>query len=101
MRGFFDSGCASAQNDNEVEQGRKLSLTKLPFSGYNGKNKKSCEQKSMLAEAVREPCLVEMGTIKQAEHGLGAGVPIGRHFRVRPLKRQMRRQMPQIKVVPR
>ena len=39
------------------------------------------------ADPVREPCLVEMGTEKHAEHGPGAGVPIGRHARVRPLKR--------------
>ena len=38
-------------------------------------------------EPVREPCLVEMGTGKEAEHGPGAGVSIGRHSRVRPLKR--------------
>ena len=38
-------------------------------------------------EPVREPCLVGMGTGKEAEHGPGAGVSIGRHSRVRPLKR--------------
>ena len=36
---------------------------------------------------VREPCLVGMGTETEAEHGPGAGVSIGRHARVRPLKR--------------
>ena len=39
------------------------------------------------AQPVREPCLVEMGTETEAEHGPGAGVSIGRHARVRPLKR--------------
>ena len=38
-------------------------------------------------EPVREPCLVRMGTETDAEHGPGAGVPIGRHTRVRPLER--------------
>ena len=40
-----------------------------------------------IKEPVREPCLVGMGTGKAAEHGPGAGVSIGRHARVRPLKR--------------
>ncbi len=30
---------------------------------------------------------MERGTEKAAEHGLGVGVPIGRHTRVRPLLR--------------
>ncbi len=41
----------------------------------------------MQAETVREPRLVEGGTQEAAEHGLGAEMPIGRHFRVRPLTR--------------
>ena len=48
---------------------------------------KSEEEESTLADPVREPCLVEMGTGRTAEHGLGAEVSTGRHFRVRPLKR--------------
>ena len=36
---------------------------------------------------VREPRQVRGGTEEAAEHGLGAGMSIGRHFRVRPLKR--------------
>ena len=48
---------------------------------------KSYEQKSMLAEAVREPRFGGKGYGKAAEHGLGAEMSIGRHFRVRPLKR--------------
>ena len=49
--------------------------------------KKSCEKKSKLRYPVREPRLVERGTEKEAEHGLGAGMPIGSHPRVRPLLR--------------
>ena len=30
---------------------------------------------------------MEMGTVKEAEHGPGAGMSIGSHSRVRPLKR--------------
>ena len=45
---------------------------------------KGCEQESMLQEAVREPRLVRRGTGNVAEDGLGAGVSIGRHSRVRP-----------------
>ena len=41
----------------------------------------------MLAETFSEPCLVRVGTAEAAEHGLGAGVSIGSHSRVRPLKR--------------
>ena len=48
---------------------------------------KSCEEKSKLSEPVREPRKVRGGTIKAAEHGLGAGFSIGREPRVRPLKR--------------
>ena len=36
---------------------------------------------------IREPRLVEWGTKETAEHGLGVGVSIGRHARVRPLLR--------------
>ena len=62
---------------------------------------KGCEQESMLQEAVREPRLVRRGTGNVAEDGLGAGVSIGRHSRVRPSKRLMRQHKLQIKVVPR
>ena len=41
----------------------------------------------MLADTVREPRQVGGGTGKSAEHGLGAGMSIGSHPRVRPLKR--------------
>ena len=42
----------------------------------------------MLAETFSEPCLVRVGTAEAAEHGLGAGVSISRHSRVRPLLRE-------------
>ena len=45
---------------------------------------KGSEQESTLAESVREPRLVRRGTQDAAEHGLGAGMSIGRHSRVRP-----------------
>ena len=48
---------------------------------------KSCEGKSRLRYPVREPRLVERGTEKDPEHGPGAGMAIGSHSRVRPLKR--------------
>jgi len=41
----------------------------------------------MLAEPFREPCKVRVGTEQAAEHGLGAGLLIGKQLRVRPLKR--------------
>ena len=40
-----------------------------------------------LPKRSESPDLVEMGTQKQIEDGLGAEMSIGRHFRVRPLKR--------------
>ena len=48
---------------------------------------KSDEEKSMLAETFSEPGLVRAGTAEAAEHGLGAGVSISSHSRVRPLLR--------------
>ena len=48
---------------------------------------KGCEGKSRLRYPVREPCLVGMGTVKEVEHGPGAGLSISRQSRVRPLKR--------------
>ena len=47
---------------------------------------KSCEEKSKLSEPVREPRKVGGGTVKAAEHGLGAGLSIGRQPRVIPLQ---------------
>ena len=46
---------------------------------------KSCEEKSRLFDPVREPRKVGGGTAKAAEHGLGAGLSIGREPRVIPL----------------
>ena len=48
---------------------------------------KSCEEESTLRKPFREPCLVEMGRRSTVEDGLGAGMSIGRHSRVRPLRR--------------
>ena len=62
-------------------------LTKTAFLEYNSKVKGD-EEKSMLAETFSEPGLVRAGTAEAAEHGLGAGVSIGRHSRVRPLLRE-------------
>ena len=70
------------------KQEGKWILTKPHFSGYNVcYTGKSCEGKSKLSYPVREPWLVEMGTVKEAEHGPGAGMSICSHSRVRPLKR--------------
>ena len=41
----------------------------------------------MLRQPVREPRKVGGGTGKEAEHGLGAGLSIGRESRERPLTR--------------
>ena len=64
-------------------------LTKPALSGYNWQvqSRKSCEEESTRKEPFREPRLVERGTEEAAEHGLGAGMSIGRLPRVRPLKR--------------
>lgn len=45
---------------------------------------KGCEEKSRLRYPVREPWKVRVGTVKAAEHGLGAEPSILRRFRVRP-----------------
>ena len=67
----------------------------MPFQAIMcGTMDKSGEEKSRFLEPVREPCLVEMGTGKKAEHGLGAGQPIGRLSRVRPLERFLRQALP-------
>ena len=66
-----------------------LLLTKQPVSDYNEPIICKCgEKKSTLAETVREPSKVRVGTEEAAEHGLGAGLSIGRQLRVRPLQRQ-------------
>ena len=41
----------------------------------------------MPSETVREPLFGEKGYAEGAEYGPGAEMSIGRHFRVRPLKR--------------
>ena len=61
-------------------------LTKGSFSGYNNQDiKKSEEEKSTRNRPVREPCQVRVGTVADAEHGLGAGPSIGRRFRIAPV----------------
>ena len=49
---------------------------------------KGREQESRLWIPLREPRQVRGGTVEAAEDGLGAKMSIGRHFRVRPLKRR-------------
>ncbi len=49
---------------------------------------KGCEQESRLCRPVRELRLVERGAVTAAEDGLGAGMAIGSHSRVRPSLRQ-------------
>ena len=68
---------------------------------YNGSKWKSCEEKSRSQYPVREPRQVRGGTAEGDEHGLGAGLPIGRQSRVRPLTRFEVRISAQNKVVPR
>ena len=59
-------------------------LTNPILSGYNGVvYEKSCEEKSRHYCPVREPRKVGGGTEKNAEHGLGAGLSIGRQLRLR------------------
>ena len=64
-------------------------LTKSGKCGYNNRvqSKKCDEEKSTRARPFREPRELERGTEDRGEHGLGAGVPIGRHLRVRPSQR--------------
>jgi len=62
-------------------------LTKLGLCGYNNRDIfKGKEEKSRLFYPVREPRQVRGGTVTAAEHGLGAGLSIGRGPRVIPLQ---------------
>ena len=65
-----------------------VDLTNAGVCGYNAYIiNKGSEKKSIRQVTVREPWLVETGTEETGEDGLGAGSPIGRWSRVRPLTR--------------
>ena len=63
-----------------------IPLTKVQKRGYNNRDK-SCEKKSRHAHTFQRASVGEKRCAEAAEHGLGAGVPIGRYARVRPLMR--------------